>query len=462
MKLSSQRFGTNSFPSDYDVTEQCTLNKTDLEGNNNKFYIIEAHTSKDGTKFRLYSRYGRVGADGVEEERIPPQSAHSLKDAYDSLKREKTSASKGYREVAVAQSKMGSSVGNAKLQSTDVKKVTGPAPTSKKSTIQDQSVADLVARIYRDAGQAVKASLSGTVNSTGDNPLGALTKSQVAAGRQILQDVQQILTVSPRLKGSRDSQLIRLTNDFYSMIPQQVPLHMSDRVGALILNTADRIDDKEEMLKLLEDVEVMSAGFAAQDVDDKYAELGCTFTTVVDRADRQRISDLVTKTQSDYHRSQGSIKVRQVWKVGIKGQADRHAPVLKKVGNVKPLFHGSRDCNIAGICKRGLLMRPPGAYITGSMFGNGLYFADQSSKSTQYSTGRFGGGSGYNNTHFLFVADVALGKIKEFEDSQSSLYAPPKGYDSVMGKKGRSLIHNEFIVYSTDRNILQYLVEFEQ
>jgi WGR domain. len=70
-KLPAQSFGTFPFPSDFDVLKVVTLNKTDLAEGNNKFYLVEAHASKDRKKFRLYSCYGRVGADGKEEERIP-------------------------------------------------------------------------------------------------------------------------------------------------------------------------------------------------------------------------------------------------------------------------------------------------------------------------------------------------------------------------------------------------------
>ena len=106
-------------------------------------------------------------------------------------------------------------------------------------------------------------------------------------------------------------------------------------------------------------------------------------------------------------------------------------------------------------------MRPPGVYVTGSMFGNGLYFADQSSKSEQYSTSRFGGSNGRSSdTFFLFVTDVALGKIKKYNNAQTHLSRPPGGYQSVQGEKGYSLLHNEFIIYSLNQHILQYLIEF--
>ena len=60
----------------------------------------------------------------------------------------------------------------------------------------------------------------------------------------------------------------------------------------------------------------------------------------------------------------------------------------------------------------------------------------------------------------MFVADVALGKIKKYSDAQPHLNKAPAGYDSVQGEKGYSLYHNEFIIYDIKQHLLQYLIEF--
>ena len=44
-------------------------------------------------------------------------------------------------------------------------------------------------------------------------------------------------------------------------------------------------------------------------------------------------------------------------------------------------FHGSRNENFISILKTGLLIRPSGAIHTGSMFGDGIYFAPKARKS---------------------------------------------------------------------------------
>lgn len=468
MKLPSQKFGTMKFPDDYDVIRTATLNKTDLAGGNNKFYQLEAHVSKDKKKYRLFSCYGRVGADGVKEERVPPQDEASLLSAFESLKAEKTGKSKGYVEVKMAAVKVGSSVANAQILSDDVKKDKVITDDKKSAITIHKSVEKLVDRLYTEAGQAVQRQLSGSLNATAENPLGTLTLSQIEHGRGILQEVQQMIADKPKLKGTVHKDLVDLSNKFFSAIPQKIAHRpkpsegqkaLDEWLATIVLNDEQRLDDKEELLKLLSDVQGMVGGFASSDVMKKYQEIGCEYTYLDKTDDKfKKIANFMNSTRSSKH--DWKVDVVNVWSVGVRGQKSKHLDTMKNVGNVKPLFHGSRPQNILGICKSGLLMRPPGVYITGSMFGNGLYFADQSSKSEQYS---FGGGYGSRygkDTYFMFVADVALGKIKEYQDAQSHLTKPPSGYNSVQGKKGSYLYHNEYIIYSIQQHILQYLIEF--
>lgn len=473
MKLASQKFGTMKFPSDYEVIRTTTLNKTDLAGGNNKFYQIEAHASKDRKNFRLFSCYGRVGVDGMKEERVPPQDEPSLLSAFESLKAEKTGKSKGYVEVMMAAVSVGSSVAKSKILSDDVKKdkiiTAGDDPQKAAArVVMHRTVEKLIDRLYTEAGHAVQKQLSGSLNSTAKNPLGTLTLTQIEHGRKILGDIHTLLSDKPKLKGTINADLVKLSNQFFSAIPQTIPhrpkpsdgqVALNTWLKTIVLNDESRLDDKEELMGLLSDVHGMVDGFAATDIRHKYKEVGCEYTYLEPSDEvRQRIEKYMNESRSSRH--DWKAHVVNVWKVSVKGQKDKHLPTMKEIGNVKPLFHGSRPANILGICKHGLLLRPPGAVVTGSMFGNGLYFADQSSKSEQYS---FAGGWGSrhgDNTYFMFVADVALGKIKEYEDSQSNLQKAPSGYQSVLGKKGRQLLHNEYIVYSINQHILQYLVEF--
>lgn len=471
MKLPAKKFGTTKFPDDYDVIRTAMLNKTDLANGNNKFYAIEAHVSKDKKKFRLFSCYGRVGVDGMKEERIPDQDEPSLLQAFDSLKSEKTGKSKGYVEVQMAAVKVGSDKTRDKILSDDIKKDKLVVSDDKKpSGVKlHASVEKLINRLYKEAGQAVQEQLSGSLNSSSENPLGTLTLTQIDTGRMRLKEIHQLLTDKPKLKGTIHADLVDLSNKFFSAVPQKIAHRPKPSAGqkaldewlkTIVLNDEKRLDDKEELMGLLSDVQGMVDGFATDDVTKKSKEIGCGFRYHDLFDDKhKKIEKYINETRSSKH--DWKVDVLNVWSVDVRSQRAKHLDTMKKIGNVKPLFHGSRPQNILGICKHGLLLRPPGAIVTGSMFGNGLYFADQSSKSEQYS---FGGGYGSrygSNTYFMFVADVALGKIKEYENSQGNLQKAPAGYHSVQGKKSPyGLLHNEFIIYSLDQHILQYLVEF--
>lgn len=471
MKIKSQRLGTKSFPSSFDVVRSTTLNKTDLTGGNNKFYQIESHVSKDGKEFRLYSCYGRVGTKGVEEERIPEQNTHSLDAAFDFLVREKTGKRKGYVEVKMASTKVGSDEGNKKILSEDIKqeKIVATEGKAKPTDKLEPAVAKLVDRLYEEAGQAVRSQLSGSLQTTAENPLGTLTLTQIETGREVLQKIQKLLTRFPSYKGSIKAKILDLSNEFYSAIPQVMAKRPTKKAGktemdkwlqGLALNNPKVIDEKENLLELLGDVQGMVGGFATTDAGKRYAEIGCAYE-VLERHSKsfKKVEKFVQSTRSRHH--SWGVDVVNVWSMAVKGQKDKHIGGMKKAGNVKPMFHGSRNANILGICKHGLLMRPPGVYITGSMFGNGLYFADQSSKSEQYSTSRFGGSGRGANTYFLFVADVALGRVMKYRHAQPHLSKAPRGYQSVQGEKGSSLLHDEFIIYNLNQHILQYLIEFK-
>lgn len=461
MSLPTFDFGTHPFDTKYEVTRSVTLQMTDFSGGNNKFYQMELHKGAGG-KVRIYSAYGRTGKPPAKEERIP--SSESEGDVeFGKIQRAKEK--KGYKKVDMVSTSHGSEVGNQKILSQDFKKdnVATDSKVTKKSQL-GTAVISLVGRLYTEAGQACASQLNGSLQTTASNPLGTLSLTQLNEGKAILSEVNALLSKSTSLVDSIDSAVIDLSNKFYSAIPQEIPLRpkgedaRKEWMRRYALNNAKILDEKGDLIDLLGDVKGMMAGFATDDVSAKYEEMNCVVEEV-SPDEFKKIKDFLESSQSRHH--SWKLQAKRVWSVRSRGQKG-YKEYVDKIGNVTSLFHGSRASNILGICKKGLLMRPPGAYVTGSMFGNGLYFADQSTKSSQYATARFGGSAGGGNTFFMFVAAVGLGKIKEFEDSQSYLTKAPSGYDSVKGIKGRSLVHNEYMIYDVRQNELQYLIEFEQ
>jgi poly [ADP-ribose] polymerase len=97
------------------------------------------------------------------------------------------------------------------------------------------------------------------------------------------------------------------------------------------------------------------------------------------------------------------------------------------------------------------------------MFGHGIYFANTSTKSANYCSVRSRAAP-----RFLFLADVAIGRVFVAPAARNDLRAPPDGYDSVLGKAGHTaawlgtLQHDEHIVYSSAQQTLRYLVTFDR
>lgn len=182
--------------------------------------------------------------------------------------------------------------------------------------------------------------------------------------------------------------------------------------------------------------------------------------------DWDRIRKYYERSINKAHATAG-LKLRQIWRMEIE-HANRE--FQEKIGNVRELWHGTKDANLLSILKNGYVIagRGSGIAINGRMFGNGVYFSDQSTKSLNY-TSAYWGGSGSKRS-FMLLNDVAMGTeyipggkggngvgrlLPRFHDK------PPKGYDSCFAKSGVSgVMNNEMIVYNTNQIRPTYLCEF--
>ena len=176
-----------------------------------------------------------------------------------------------------------------------------------------------------------------------------------------------------------------------------------------------------------------------------------------------------------------------------------------KVGNRVLLWHGTRAENIVGILQSGFRIAPADARRTGSMFGEGVYFADVFDKSYQYS----GAGNNYalqrfrqqheqkdqKNAKFpkryVFLCEVALGKQKRLMAAEEVKGLPNDTHHSVLGygrtgpnpkgsiflpngamiplgeiipnppvsKDAMHLNYNEYVVYDTTQIRVRYVIE---
>ena len=417
------------FPDHYAVLASTVLNRTSLEANNNKFYVLEVHETPDG-RARLFTNYGRVGSAGVQESRHA-ESREAAMAEYHRLLKEKTSPRKGYLPVEVEKAVVGSAalqVATEKtFQETRGVKQSALAPDLSRFVehIYDETKSELVRRI--------------------ETPLGSLSKAQIERGADKLREIRFAL--------ARDHQdkIVSLTSQYFSMIPHRLGRITNPNDAAI--NTIQKADSEEELLQLMRDVYHVQ-GELESDVDRKYRALGAQITVVpADDPIYAQVEQKILQTQSQRHPFK--LRVNRLFSACLPEERTRFERDGQKFGNLQGLFHGTKNCNMVGILSRGLLIAPKNAPVTGYMFGKGIYFADQSSKSAQYS---LLWAANRRPIGYLFLADVALGKIKKETGPQYREEAP-RGCHSVQGCKGKSLIHNEFIIYNNAQCTLRYIAE---
>ena len=119
--------------------------------------------------------------------------------------------------------------------------------------------------------------------------------------------------------------------------------------------------------------------------------------------------------------------------------------------NIDQKFHGTSEEGIKGITKNGF--KKPGPPPTGQrpgMYGQGIYFATDSSKSAQeiYTKG----------SKKLLLCDVLLGKSMVVKGANNGLngdFIRKKGFDSVYAPRGTKstggVDNDEFVIYDPDR-----------
>uniref|UniRef100_A0A3B5L8R8 Poly [ADP-ribose] polymerase n=1 Tax=Xiphophorus couchianus TaxID=32473 RepID=A0A3B5L8R8_9TELE len=164
-------------------------------------------------------------------------------------------------------------------------------------------------------------------------------------------------------------------------------------------------------------------------------------------------------------------KYEYIQKVVNKKLRERYAHRQKEIAdenhnhhNERMLFHGSPFIN--AIIHKGFDERH--AYI-GGMFGAGIYFAENSSKSNQYVYG-IGGGTGcpthkdrscYVCHRQMLFCRVTLGKSFLQFSAMKMAHAPP-GHHSVIGRPSvNGLAYAEYVIYRGEQAYPEYLITYQ-
>jgi len=459
------------------------LNQTNIQNNNNKYYLIQLLEADSGSKFAIWMRWGRIGYSGQTSWTIQ----HSLDAAKNVFTKKFTDKTKNdWEDRAEFEKyngkydlvKMDYSAGETKEDEVDSKPSIKSEPDVKKelpvSTLESQ-VQDLI-KLICDIS-TMEQSVVEMEYDTKKAPLGKITTEQIKAGYEALKRISDCIDKGKKSGG----EITQACNDFYTRIPHEFGF----RVPPMI-NTQAMVKQKIGLLEALSDIQVALKMLSTltddnvNPVDAKYNQLKVDIKHLEkDNAERKIIEESIITTQGPTH-SNYSMEIMDVFKLHKQHEHDE----FMDVGNKKLLFHGSRLSNWAGILGQGLRIAPPEAPVTGYMFGKGVYFADCSSKSANYCfTNRS------NKIGLMLICEVSLGNQNKLLNSDYNADKLPAGCHSVLGagklepsgatqlgdsvmptgktKKtgvngsGFVLQYNEFIVYKTKQIKMKYLAKIQ-
>ncbi len=404
--------------------------------NSNKVYIMEELSN--GT---IKCEYGRVGNSMAVD--IKPSSK------WDATYKQKTSKAKGYTDVT-------------EFMAEPVVDTAKPSGNNLIDDIPDALVKELIKRLSDFANKSIQQNYKVTQD--------AVSEAQVVAAQALLTKITTTVGV-----GVSKDDLNQMLMQLYTIIPRNMR-NVKDYLLSEINTSADVNQALEFLNKeqatldtMAGQVELLKKQKPVVDADPKTPEKKTNYT-ILDQMGitAEVVNDASTiKMVRDMLEGHGR-KLHRVYAITNKKSQPLYDNNLnsKKDKLVEHLFHGSRNANWFNILQTGLMIRPSGAGYNGSMFDDGIYFANDADKSMGYTDGGRWAGGGNASYTYLGVFSVHLGKQLHIHRHDSSCYkiaskVKADGYDSVYAHKGQSLRKDELIVYNSAQCTVKYLVELK-
>jgi poly [ADP-ribose] polymerase len=416
--------------------------KADVKQNNNKFWYI---TENDNSTCLV--QFGRVGGNGAAKTHSFPSQPHAAR-FYESKCREKEGDRKGYRKLQVIDGVDGvltESVANHKLERIAAKQIQSDCPRTRE--------------LIRHLTQANVHNILSATTMQYDmdrglfrTPCGIVTKAGIDQARHLLSQISDFVA-RRALRGKAYAQIL---NDYLMLIPQKVGRQLDPQT------LYPNLDAVHKQNAILDSLEASLQTVLAMPEDEEEPLPPKLFEVklhlVRKKKEIARIDQKYRATLQKMHAC-AHLSVKTVYEVEIASMARPFREKGRALGNVKELWHGTQASNLLSILKSGFVILPSNApFCTGRMFGNGVYFSDQSTKSLNYAYGYWSGGRRDDNC-FMFLAEVALGKSYVPDSPGGRL--PMPGFDSTFAQAGKSgVVNNEMIVYETSQINPRFLVEF--
>ena len=400
------------------------LVKVDAGENNNKFYEMK----QNGSTF--VATWGRVDAPK------PSTKSYSISD-WDSKLNEKVK--KGYQDV------------------TKYKAITVTQEATGSSVLaKDPEVQSIIRKLQEFANQATKANYN--VKAT------AVTQLMIDDAQKLIDELSTYFSKNYDKPDWSLDVFNKTLLKLFLVIPRKMA-----RVSDCLMKSSN---SKTQFSKLIEAEQELLDSMASQVSVNKIEVLDNT-----NKSDKTLLEQLGLKvrvaTSAEFAKckdmlcSHGSRLVNAYAVENEETEKAFQKDLASAVGESKKtqlFFHGSRSQNWWFILQQGLKIRPAGAVYTGSMFGDGIYFASESDKSLGYTdNGRWVNGKASNHV-YMGIYEVRVGKQYETKSSDWSLNykkIKDKGCDSTWGQAGPNLRRHEYIIYRSEQSTIRFLLEIK-
>ncbi|KAK5064892.1 hypothetical protein LTR84_000726 [Exophiala bonariae] len=493
-----------------------TLNQSNSNANNNKFYKLQILNDVKGSKW-CWTRWGRVGEKG-QSKMLGDGDFSQAKREFEKKFKDKNGNVWDNRDGPIKAGKyVYIEINYAESDDEDededepLKKKQNGTPDIDEE--EDADAAPVESSLDKPVQELMKlifdlklfdSTMAALNYDATKMPLGKLSKKTLLKGYEVLKELAALIadpSTAASTGTSFDDAVDHRSNLYFSLVP-----HVSGRNRLPTLSNMDLIKREIELLETLTDMQlandIMKMAKNKKDqekvhvLDRQFKGLGMQEMTPLESKSKEfrEIETYLMKTHGSTHGY--SYKVDDIFRIERNGEDTRYqSSEFSNMGDKSDrrlLWHGSRVTNFGGILSQGLRIAPPEAPVSGYMFGKGVYLADMSSKSAGYCASY-----NTNGTGLLLLCEAELGtpplKLND-SDYNAGEHAQEKGLISTWGvgqtaplawkdagaihsslkgvrmpdvakkapgptnEDGAWLLYNEYIVYDVSQIKLKYLL----
>jgi len=251
----------------------CMLNQTNLQYNNNKFYLIQVLQSVRDNSFVVWMRWGRVGQSGQTTSFKCGPDLDEAKEIFRNKFWDKTRNEFGSGE---AFQKYPGKYDNVEKDYSSVAEEASDTEAEQKEKIEKEVVPSRLAKPVQELIEMIcnvtemENLLKEMKFDTKKAPLGKLSQKQINAGYAALKQIEDHLN-----RSDFGRTFVQVNNDFYTRIPHDFGMKVPP-----LIRSAAMMREKMKLLEVLGEIEVAVSAMKQESVivnelDRHYEQFGC-------------------------------------------------------------------------------------------------------------------------------------------------------------------------------------------